>query len=70
MTFDPGFNCTANCASTITYIEGEKGRLFYRGYSIDSLIEKSSLMETYYLLFYGTLPSINELSRFEEVVVG
>ena len=37
MTFDPGFNCTANCASTITYIDGEKGKLFYRGYSIEDL---------------------------------
>lgn len=37
MTFDPGFNCTANCASTITYIDGDKGKLFYRGYSIEQL---------------------------------
>jgi citrate synthase len=70
ITFDPGFNCTANCASTITYIDGEKGKLLYRGYSIEDLTAKASLMETYYLLFYGSLPSGSELVRFEETVVG
>ena len=56
-TYDPGFTSTANCVSRITYIDGDKGVLLYRGYPIDQLAEQSSFLETCYLLLYGELPT-------------
>ena len=56
-TFDPGFTSTASCVSQITYIDGEKGQLLYRGYSIDKLSENCSFLETCFLLMYGDLPN-------------
>lgn len=56
-TFDPGFTATASCESKITYIDGEKGILLYRGYPIQQLAEKSNFMEVAYLLLYGNLPT-------------
>jgi len=67
-TFDPGFFSTASCVSKITYIDGEKGELLYRGYPIEELAEKSTYIEVCYLLIYGCLPSKEELKRFEEAV--
>ncbi len=64
-TYDPGFMATASCRSKITYIDGEKGILLYRGYSIDELAEKSDFIETCYLLLYGELPTAAEKERFE-----
>ncbi|KAJ0338281.1 hypothetical protein COL154_014263, partial [Colletotrichum chrysophilum] len=64
-TFDPGFAATASCKSAITYIDGEKGVLLYRGYPIEQLAEKSSFLEVAYLLLEGELPSAAELSGFE-----
>ena len=64
LTYDPGFMCTSSCISNITYINGEKGELMYRGYPIDQLANNSSYMETTYLLLYGTLPSATELEKF------
>ena len=64
-TYDPGFMATASCHSKITYIDGEKGVLLYRGYSIDELAEKSDFVETCYLLLYGELPSPSEKAKFE-----
>ena len=55
-TYDPGFTSTANCVSRITYIDGDKGVLLYRGYPIDQLAEQSNFLETCYLLLYGELP--------------
>ena len=49
-TFDPGFTSTASCESSITYIDGEKGECFYRGYPMDELANKSSFLEVAYLL--------------------
>lgn len=49
--------CSGSCASTITYIDGDKGHLRYRGYNIEELAEKCSYMEVCYLLIYGELPS-------------
>jgi len=69
-TYDPGFMCTASCASSICYINGEKGELLYRGYPIEELAEHSTYMETSYLLLYGSLPSKSEAERFEATVVG
>ena len=57
LTYDPGFTSTAACKSDITYINGDKGVLLHRGYSIDELVKKSDFMETCYLLLYGELPT-------------
>ena len=67
-TFDPGFTSTASCESSITYIDGDKGELFYRGYPIDQLAEKSHFLEVCYLLLYGELPTSSQLNDFENRV--
>ncbi len=67
-TFDPGFMATASCRSAITYIDGEKGILRYRGYPIEQLAEHSSFLEVSYLLLYGELPSAEELTNFEYII--
>ncbi|NOX73344.1 MAG: citrate (Si)-synthase [Alphaproteobacteria bacterium] len=67
-TYDPGFTSTASCQSDITFIDGEKGELLYRGYPIDQLAEKSHYLEVCYLLLYGELPSADELDDFESRV--
>ncbi len=67
-TFDPSFTSTASCESTITYIDGDKGELLYRGYPIDQLAEKSHFLEVCYLLLYGELPTATELEDFENRV--
>ncbi|HEX4192192.1 MAG TPA: citrate/2-methylcitrate synthase, partial [Stellaceae bacterium] len=56
-TFDPGFTATGSCESKITYIDGDKGELLYRGYPIEQLADKSDFMEVCYLLLYGELPT-------------
>ena len=63
-TYDPGFTSTASCESTITYIDGDKGELLYRGYPINQLAEKSDFMEVSYLLLNGELPSQEEKDKF------
>mmetsp|Transcript_40747 Transcript_40747/g.39348 ORF Transcript_40747/g.39348 Transcript_40747/m.39348 type:complete len:149 (-) Transcript_40747:1031-1477(-) len=67
-TFDPGFTSTASCISAITYIDGEEGKLWYRGYSIDELAEKCSFLEVCFILLYGELPSKTQLLTFETKV--
>ncbi|WP_424939524.1 citrate synthase [Aliiroseovarius sp. S253] len=67
-TYDPGFTSTASCDSTITFIDGGKGELLYRGYPIDQLAEKSHYLEVCYLLLYGELPTATELEDFESRV--
>ncbi len=67
-TYDPGFTSTASCDSTITFIDGDKGELLYRGYPIDQLAEKSHYLEVCYLLLYGELPTETELVDFESRV--
>lgn len=57
MTYDPGYGNTASCKSRITYIDGDKGILHYRGYPIEQLAEQSNFLEVAYLLIYGELPS-------------
>ena len=64
-TFDPGFTSTASCESQITYIDGDKGTLLYRGYPIDQLADNSNFMEVCYLLLHGELPSANEFESFD-----
>ncbi|MBT3723787.1 MAG: citrate synthase [Gammaproteobacteria bacterium] len=63
-TYDPGFQATASCKSDITYIDGDKGILLYRGYPIEQLAEHSNYLETSYLLMYGHLPSHVEYYDF------
>ena len=63
-TFDPGFTSTAACESAITYIDGDKGELLYRGYPIEQLAEKSTHLEVCYLLLYGELPNAAQLADF------
>ena len=57
MTYDPAFMNTANCRSAITYIDGDKGVLQYRGYPIEQLAESSDFLETAYLILFGELPT-------------
>ncbi|TMH08804.1 MAG: citrate (Si)-synthase, partial [Betaproteobacteria bacterium] len=56
-TYDPGFLSTASCASKITYIDGDKGELLYRGYPIEQLAVNCDFLETCYLLLKGELPN-------------
>ena len=65
-TYDPGFSSTASCDSSITYIDGEKGILSYRGYPIEQLSESSDFMEVAFLLLKGQLPSHTEKKKFEK----
>ena len=62
VSYDPGFMNTASCHSKITYIDGDKGILRYRGYPIEQLAEQSTYLETAYLILYGELPSKSELA--------
>ena len=63
-TYDPGFTSTASCESAITYIDGDKGELLYRGYPIEQLAEGSHFLEVCYLLLYGELPAAAQLNDF------
>ncbi len=63
-TFDPGFMSTAACNSAITYIDGDKGELLYRGYPIEELAQRCDYLETCYLLLYGELPTPVEKDDF------
>jgi citrate synthase len=67
-TFDPGFISTAACSSSITYIDGEKGVLLYRGYPIEQLAEQSTFLEVCYLLLYGELPNQTEGEAFIKLI--
>jgi citrate synthase len=63
-TYDPGFTATASCESKITYIDGDKGELLYRGYPIEDLAKECDFMETCYLLLNGELPSKQQKAKF------
>ncbi|HLL76043.1 MAG TPA: citrate synthase [Pyrinomonadaceae bacterium] len=65
MTYDPAFMNTASCKSRITYIDGDRGVLEYRGYPIEQLAERSNYLEVAYLLLNGELPSADELKQWE-----
>jgi citrate synthase len=62
VSYDPGFMNTASCQSKITYIDGDKGILRYRGYPIEQIAEKSNYLETAYLILYGELPNTSQLA--------
>jgi citrate synthase len=64
MSYDPAFNNTASCISRVTYIDGDRGILRYRGYPIEELAEKSTYLETAYLLLYGELPNAAQLKEW------
>src|SRR5580658_5227710 len=63
-TYDPGFTSTASTESNITFIDGDKGVLQYRGYSIGDLAEHSTFLESCYLLLYGELPTEAQMAKF------
>ena len=67
-TYDPGFTSTANCSSTITFVDGENGVLLYRGYKIEDLVEHADFLEVAYLLLNGELPNKKEKAEFDEAV--
>jgi len=68
ITMDPGFGNTGACKSAITFIDGERGILQYRGYPIDELAEKSTFLEVAWLLIYGELPTAAQLKEFHELI--
>jgi citrate synthase len=67
-TYDPGYTSTGSTSSAITYIDGEKGVLLYRGYPIEQLADKSSFLEVAYLLLNGDLPTKTEYENFEKTI--
>jgi citrate synthase len=69
MTFDPGFTNTAHCKSNITFIDGDKGILRYRGYPIEQLAEKASFLEVAYLIMFGELPTQAQLDDWTSKIV-
>ncbi|HLP78129.1 MAG TPA: citrate/2-methylcitrate synthase, partial [Candidatus Paceibacterota bacterium] len=68
ITLDDGYGNTGSCKSAITFIDGEKGILRYRGIPIEELAEKSTFVEVAHLLIFGNLPTSNELRRFSELL--
>jgi len=66
ITIDPGFKNTGSCESAITFLDGEKGILRYRGYSIEELADKGSFLEVCYLLIFGELPTQEQLAKFHK----
>ncbi len=68
ITFDEGYGNTGSCQSEITFIDGEKGILRHRGYPIEQLAERSTFLETAYLIIYGELPREDELDSFRDFV--
>jgi citrate synthase len=68
-TYDPGFLSTASCASAITYIDGDKGELLYRGYPIEELATRCDYLEVCHLLLYGELPNVAQNKEFHGRVI-
>ena len=68
ITYDDGFGNTGSCTSSVTYIDGEVGILRYRGYPIEQLAEKSSFVETAYLVIYGELPTAEQRAKFSRLL--
>jgi citrate synthase len=67
-TYDPGFTSTASCESDITFIDGDRGILLYRGYPIDQLAKYSNFLEVCYLLVYGELPTPKQMKEFDHTI--
>jgi citrate synthase len=70
ITYDDGYANTGSCMSEITFIDGEKGILRYRGYAIEELAERSEFIEAAYLLIYGELPNVEQLVSFRNLILG
>src|SRR5271165_1473494 len=70
ITYDDGYANTGSCMSEITFIDGEKGILRYRGYAIEELAERSDFIEAAYLLIYGELPNVEQLVSFRNLILG
>src|SRR5512135_1148599 len=68
LAFDPGFRSTASCKSAITFVDGDKGILLYRGYPIEELAERSDFIEVAYLLMRGELPSPAQRKQLDEAI--
>ena len=68
LAFDPGFRSTAACKSAITFVDGDKGILLYRGYPIEEIAERSTFVEVAYLLMHGELPNEPELKVFKDLL--
>jgi citrate synthase len=68
ISYDPGYGNTGSCSSAITFIDGEKGILRYRGYPIEQIAENASFVEVCYLLIYGELPSQEQLANFQDAL--
>jgi citrate synthase len=68
-TYDPGFLSTASCQSSITYIDGDKGELLYRGYPIEQLATQCDYLDTCYLLLKGDLPKDQQRKDFHKLVI-
>ena len=68
VTLDPGYKNTGSCQSAITFLDGEKGELRYRGYAIDELAEKASFLEVAYLLIFGVFPTSEQMQHFESSI--
>ena len=68
-TYDPGFVSTGSCESDITFIDGDKGILLYRGYPVEELAKNSTFIEVAYLLLYGELPTADQLVDFETSIL-
>ena len=68
ITLDPGYGNTGSCESAITFIDGEKGILRYRGYPIEEIAEEARFTEVCYLLIYGELPDLDQLEKFRQIL--
>jgi len=67
ITLDPAYGNTGSCQSAITFIDGEKGILRYRGYPIEQVAERARFTEVCYLLIYGKRPTVEELKNFRDI---
>jgi citrate synthase len=68
ITYDPGFANTGSCSSTISFVDGERGRLIYRGFTVEDLAENCTFIEVAYLLLHGKLPTRTELEKFSKLL--
>lgn len=68
ITYDPGFANTGSCSSTISFVDGERGRLVYRGFTVEDLAENCTFIEVAYLLLHGKLPTRTELEKFSKLL--
>jgi citrate synthase len=70
ITLDPGFANTGSCQSAITFIDGEKGVMRYRGIPVEAFIDKPNFVEVCWLLFFGSLPKPEAYKRFSRILMG